>query len=86
MAQVKNWKSGCADEVWKIIICARDIKTADDLIQDLIYILTSSGSDIKAGYLEIKEMSGKQILDGINSYKESRIKAVQNALEKSIGK
>lgn len=35
---MKNWKPGTADEVWKVIICARDASRASDLIDTMLYI------------------------------------------------
>jgi hypothetical protein len=77
---LKNWNPGKADEVWKVMICARDAQRVDDIITCLCYILTDAGSNKERGIDLIARMNGKQIIDGLIAYKDSAYKSVRSAL------
>lgn len=76
----KNWKPGKADEVWKVMVCARDAERADDLISGLVYILTDCGSDEEKGMAQIARMSGQEIIDTLKTYKKASYDSVKNGM------
>ena len=71
--KAKNWKPGVADEIWKIMICARDAERADDVIGGITYILGVTQE-------ELRQMTGAQILDGLLAYKRSAYDSVEAGL------
>lgn len=75
-----KWKAGTADEVWKVIISARDACRAEEVLDTLNYILIDGGGK---DYLSLKEMSGKDIVDGILEYRGKSYKAVENGIKKN---
>jgi hypothetical protein len=83
MSDPKVWKAGTADEVWKVIVCARDAHRADDLLSALQYILTDAGSDSQKALEKIRAMTGKQIVDGLLAYQKSSYDSVAKAIRKS---
>jgi hypothetical protein len=83
MAEVRQWKAGTADEVWKVIICARDAYHADEVLSSLIYILTDAGDDTERGNVLLKEMSGAQIVDGLLTYINGCRESVKNGIKKN---
>lgn len=78
--QPKHWQPGHADDVWKVLICARDAYQADELLGGLVAILTHAGSDIDKGLSEIRTMSGASIIDAIVAYRDSSYASVKSAL------
>lgn len=81
MSYPKEWKPGKADEVWKVMICARDASSADQLIASLVYLLTDAGTDEDRGIDLIRSMSGDQIIDAILAYKQKSYQSVKNAMK-----
>lgn len=79
---MKLWKAGTADEPWKIIVCAHDIYRVEDIINGLTYILTDAGGDREKGMSILKEMSGKDIIEGLLAHRESTRKSVENGLKR----
>lgn len=77
--KVKEWKPGMADEVWKLMACARDAQQTDELLGKLSYILTDAGADTAKGIELIRQMTGDQIIDGLKAYRESSYKSVRAA-------
>jgi hypothetical protein len=82
MTEPKHWKPGHADEVWKVLISARDANQADELLGRLVGILTYAGSDIDKGLDEIRTMSGRAIIEAIVAYRDSSYDSVKSALSK----
>jgi hypothetical protein len=82
MMEAKHWKPGHADEVWKVLICARDANQADELLGRLVGILTYAGSDVDKGLNAIRAMSGREIIDAIVAYRDSNYDSVKSALSK----
>lgn len=68
MNKPKVWKSGIADEPWKVAICERDIEIARELLSTLCYILTDCGKDLEQGERALCEMSGADIVHGVKAY------------------
>ena len=79
----KQWKPGKADEIWKLMICARDAARTDELIDALIGILTDAGSDTQAGLARLRGMSGADIVDGLLAYKAKSYESVKRAYSKT---
>jgi hypothetical protein len=79
---MKKWKAGEADEVWKIIVCARDAERADDTIGWLIYILTDVEGGRERSIEAIRQMSGKEIVDGLLAFQLKAYQGVKNGLNK----
>ena len=77
----KNWKAGSAVEVRKVMVCARDASRADDLLGNLIYILTDAGSNSEAGLAWLRGMSGAEIVDGLLAYRKSAYDSVARGLK-----
>jgi len=80
MSLVKQWKPGKADDVWKVMICARDAAQTDELLSSLTYILTDAGSDTQRGLDAIRQMTGAQIIDGLLAYKNVSYQSVAAAV------
>lgn len=78
----KVWKPGCADEVWKVLVCAQEVRLASETISGLCYILTAAGSDEAAALAKIKGMSGAQIVDALKAFRETARKSVETALSR----
>lgn len=83
MSAPVKWKAGIADQVWKVLICARDTQKAKDLLQGLAYVLAGSGlrseeecAKIIAGY------SGEEIAAAIFDYHNSNLLSVERGLNK----
>jgi hypothetical protein len=72
----KHWKSGVADEVWKVMIAARDAQRAKDMIGYLCYALTDAGNDATSGIAKIRQMTGDDIMTALLQMHEKSAKAV----------
>lgn len=83
MTDPKQWKAGTADEVWKVMVCARDAYYAEQTIGHLVYVLTGAGNDIKKGVELIKQMTGEQIINALYAYEKSSYDSVAKAIRKS---
>lgn len=79
---MKLWKDGVADETWKIIICAENVRTAESALSALTYILADSSSGHEASLNSLRAMSGKEIVDGLLAYRSSAYRSVEKALKK----
>ena len=83
----KSWKSGVADEAWKVMICAKDAMRAKDLIQGVAYILDNPGhGDIRKYADVLRKFSGDQIADALLDYHFKAFVSVANALPEKIEK
>lgn len=80
MKLTKKWASGIADETRKIAICSRDASRAEELIGELVYILTDAGADTDKGIIALRSMSGDDIINGLLSYRKSALTSIQAAL------
>lgn len=81
MEKPVNWKSGKADEAWKVIVCARDARRAEDLLQGVAYILDNPGNTNLSGYADVlRRFTGDQIADALLAYHRKCFVAVLNAL------
>lgn len=78
--RMKKWVPGAADEAWKIMVCARDAARTDEAIQFIMGILTTAGNDHELGLSQLREMTGKQIVDGLVAYQKSAHDSVKNGL------
>jgi hypothetical protein len=79
-AMPKTWKAGTADEVWKVMICARDAYETEKAISFLSYILTDCGADLAKGLAKIRKMTGEQIVNALIDHVEVSRRSVENAL------
>lgn len=77
---MKKWAAGTADEAWKVTVCARDAARADNLIHELVAMLTDAGSDTARGLSTERDMSGAQIVDAVVAFQRSAHQSVQNGL------
>lgn len=68
---VKKWVPGVADEPRKAIIAAREYSRAKDVLPMLTYILTDCGGNDEAGIAHLRAMSGQEIVDGIEAYRDA---------------
>ena len=81
MTGPRKWSAGVADEVWKVVICARDVQRAEDLLSGLAYILDNPGAAGVDGYADvIRRFSGAQIADALIAYREAALQSVANGL------
>lgn len=39
----KEWKAGIADEAWKVVVCARDMKQTEDALRHIAAVLCGTG-------------------------------------------
>ncbi len=67
----KVWKAGTADEVWKVIVCARDAYETERLLWSLVYILTDAGNNLELGLAKVSAMSGDDIVSALRAHVES---------------
>jgi hypothetical protein len=79
MIEVKTWKAGVANEDWKVDICRRDEAEAKKMLSLLHYILVGGNKTETEMLLDISQLTGIQIADGIRNYIVSRQKAMRNA-------
>lgn len=84
MAEPKKWKAGIADETWKVIICGRDLYEVDRLLSSLGYYLTDAANDQERALAAVREMSGAQIVDALESHKRTSLLSVQTALKEKV--
>lgn len=78
---VKEWKPGKSDAVWKLMVCARDAARVDEILSEMVAILTSTGGDRERGIAEMKEMSGREIVDGLLGYQARAYESVKMAYD-----
>lgn len=78
----KFWQAGVADETWKVIVCARDIKQVDDTIAFIGSILFGHG-DHAAIFEELRAMNGAAIVDALLAYRASAADSVSAAITKN---
>jgi hypothetical protein len=73
-----KWKVGKADEVWKLMICARDAENAKELITHLAYILDNpgGGATLEDCADVIRRFSGEQIAESLLDYRNSAMLSV----------
>lgn len=80
---MKKWNAGKADEAWKIIACARDVRLAEATLEHLAYILTDMGHAAHDKMAEaLSEMSGKEIAEGLIDYRNAAIQSIRNGLNR----
>lgn len=79
MSEVKTWKAGLADEDWKVAVCQRDEAEAKKMLSQLHYILVGGNKTETEMLLDISQLTGIQIADGIRNYIVSAQKSVRNA-------
>jgi len=72
----KKWNLGVADEAWKVMICARDLKAADEALEVLRMVLTNLDLSPKGQDALIRQMSGDQIMDAMVAYRDGCIDSV----------
>lgn len=77
---MKRWIPGCADDAWKVLVCAKDAHWAGETLSQLVYIMTDAGADKDAGLSRLRGMSGAEIVDGLIAYQKSCEDSVRNAL------
>jgi hypothetical protein len=77
MMGVKVWNVGNADEVWKLFICARDSKRAEDLITGVAAILDNPGNvSVEKSADVLRQFSGDQIADALLKYRQVSMQSV----------
>lgn len=77
--------SAPADEAWKVIICARDIKQAEDALATIEYLAAGgfSGRNERSAKLAfIRSLSGAEIADAIERHIQDRLASVQAAIRR----
>lgn len=79
MIEVKRWKTGLADEDWKVAVCQRNEAEAKKMLSLLHYILVGGNKTETEMLLDISQLTGIQIADGIRNYIVSAQKSVRNA-------
>lgn len=80
-SQPVRWKAGNADEVWKLMICARDASRAEDLIRGVASILDNPGScDVEKAADVLRRFTGDQIADALVAYRNSMMMSVMKAV------
>lgn len=74
----KEWKSGPADEPWKVAICERDIEDAKKVIRFIHSVLVGGHKSLDAMSDDLRRMTGVQIIKGLNDYIDSRLKSIED--------
>lgn len=78
---VKQWKTGVADNAWKVAISARDAARAEDIAGYLTYIMTSL---VNVGFEQqlaaIAGFSGEQIAKALFDQREQAMLAIEAGL------
>lgn len=73
-----TWKAGITDEVWKVLICARDISAAKDALSLIAYIC-GEGNDA-AQIVTLRSMTGEQIVDAVQAFILSNTVSIERGL------
>jgi hypothetical protein len=75
-----KWKIGCADDVWKLIVCANDAKRASDLLSGVAYILDNPGHVTDEQYADVlRKFTGEQIADALLDYRNRAMLSIMKA-------
>jgi hypothetical protein len=80
---MKHWHPGTADEAWKVMICAQEAQNAKNALSSLHMMLTDVPGNPDAANEALRNMTGKQIVDGMLAYIKSRHEGVKRALAKA---
>ena len=77
---MKKWHPGKADEAWKVMICARDAQQATDALRLMHTVLTEVPGNPDAANDALRQMTGKQIVDGLLAFIASNHESVNMAI------
>lgn len=81
MSVVKEWKTGRADEAWKIAICSRDLVDIETAILKLCDVVVKDPkNDFDSRVEALMSLTSTQILDAVLGYRESCIESIANAI------
>lgn len=78
---LKTWKAGHADEIWKLMICARDYQYVEETFNSLVYILLNAEhhpGNCEHNLNMLRAMSGNDIVEGLLAYGETCYQSVKN--------
>ena len=81
-----TWKAGTADEAWKVVICARDVKNTETALVHIASVLGKAGSPktIEQRADCLRGLTGDQIADALVDFHRSRLQSVENAIKKKV--
>jgi len=72
-----------ADEAWKVMICARDVKMAQDTLSHLVSI---TGAPMGLGYgaqlEQLRSMTGSDIAEAIKARIDDRMASIEAGIRK----
>lgn len=78
--KLKRWKTGKADEPWKVRVIEADIEDANRMVGWLTYILLPDARymefDFTSSLNEMRKLSGNEIVDALIKYRDSRRNAL----------
>ena len=81
MSEAKTYKAGVADEVWKVLIAARDHTRASDLLREVSHIVAGPTTSTDEAATALRGFTGDQIVGALLAYRENAFQMIANGLK-----